>query len=105
VCIDAALDRELRFRCSGLSRAVRHQDPRTGADRHGFLNVLLATRASLDGAGRAEVTAVLEETDASAMTADDAALASAHRWFVSCDTDGVLDSVQSLVVLGRLQQP
>lgn len=104
VCIDAALDRELRFRCSGLGGAVRHQDPHTGADRHGFLNVLLATRASLDGAGRAEVAAVLEETDASALAADDAALASAHRWFVSCDTDSVPESVHDLVDLGRLQQ-
>ena len=65
-------------------------------------NVLLATRASLDGAGREEVAAVLEETEASALAGDDAALASAHRWFVSCDSDSVPASVHDLVDLGRL---
>ena len=41
------------FKCTaGLHNAVRHRDPDTGFEHHGFLNVLLATRASLDGAER-----------------------------------------------------
>lgn len=102
VCIDAALDRELRFRCSGLRRALPQRDPRSGLRRPGFLNVLLATRASLDGASRAEVSAVLEEIDATALTADDTALTSAHRWFTSFDTDSVTESLRDLVDLGWL---
>lgn len=105
-CIDATLDRELRFRCSGLHRALRGRDPSTGAVGHGWLNVLLATRAGLDGASRADISAVLEETRATVLTdrADEAGLASAHRWFTSADTDSVTDSVRDLVDLGLLSQ-
>ena len=35
----------------------------TGFEHHGFLNVLLATRTSLDGGGPEEVARVLDETD------------------------------------------
>ena len=53
--IDAALDRELRFKCTaGLHNAVRHRDPDTGFEHHGFLNVLVATArgCSTGGSGR-----------------------------------------------------
>ena len=56
--LDAALDRELPFKASaGLHHALRHRDDSTGLEHHGFLNVLLATRAAFDGAGRDEVVA------------------------------------------------
>jgi hypothetical protein len=104
-CIGAALDRELRFKCTaGLHRAVRHRDPDTGFEHHGFLNVLLATRASLDGAGAEDVVAVLEETDAAVLVeqATPDALASAHRWFTSFGSCSVLDPVADLEALGLL---
>ena len=102
-CIVAALDRELRFKCTaGLHHAVRHTDPETGFDHHGFLNVLLATRASLDGAGVDDVAAVLDTRDGVALTRDlDAdALTSARRWFTSFGSCSVLDPLDDLTKLG-----
>jgi len=102
-CIAAALDRELRFKCTaGLHHAVRHTDPQTGFDHHGFLNVLLATRASLDGAGVDDVAAVLDTRDGAALTRDlDAdALTSARRWFTSFGSCSVLDPLDDLTKLG-----
>src|SRR6478736_191679 len=59
--IDAALDRETPFKCTaGLHDAVRHTDPETGFEHHGFLNVLLATRVALDGG---DVEAALSSTE------------------------------------------
>jgi hypothetical protein len=106
--IGAALDRELRFKCTaGLHHALRHRDATTGFEHHGFLNVLTATRASLDGASLADVAAVLEETDAETLGrhADDAGLASARRWFTSVGSCSVLDPVDDLCGLGLLHRP
>jgi hypothetical protein len=104
-CIGAALDRELPFKCTaGLHHAVRHRDTTTGFEHHGFLNVLLATRASLDGDGPAEVADVLEDRDAGASTtATEAdALSSARRWFTSFGSCSVLDPVHDLSELGLM---
>ena len=67
-CLEAALDRELPFKCTaGLHHAVRNRDAETGFAHHGFLNVLLATRASLDGNSLEEVAGVLDDTDGPAL--------------------------------------
>ena len=105
ICIAAALDRELPFRCTpGPDHAVRQRDPATGSEQHGFLNVLLATRAGLDGAGTADVAAVLEETDADVLlsTADEPGLASARRWFVSSGSGDLPQAAGELSDLGLL---
>ena len=69
-CLGEALDRELRFKCTaGLHNAVRHRDEATGFEHHGFLNVLLATRASLDGETTDEVADTLELADPDAVRA------------------------------------
>jgi hypothetical protein len=102
-CIVAALDRELRFKCTaGLHHAVRHTDPQTGFDHHGFLNVLLATRASLDGAGADDVAAVLDTRAGAALARDPDAdgLTSARRWFTSFVSCSVLDPLDDLTKLG-----
>ena len=101
--IEAALDRELAFKCTaGLHHAVRRHDPAPGSAQHGFLNVLLATRASLDGE---DAAAVLAETDREAVLArvDEVgadALARARRWFASFGCCGVQDPYRDLVALG-----
>ncbi|HET8560436.1 MAG TPA: hypothetical protein VFL69_07970 [Marmoricola sp.] len=101
-CIDAALDRELPFKCTaGLHNAVRHRDEETGFEHHGFLNVLLATRATLDGE---DAAAVLEDTApaarAEALPPD--TLARTRRWFTSFGSCSVLEPHHDLVELGLL---
>ncbi|MCW2782935.1 MAG: hypothetical protein JWR35_3384 [Marmoricola sp.] len=102
-CIDAALDRELPFKCTaGLHNAVRHMN-RTDFERpvemHGFLNILLATRATLDGDDPVEVltaTDLTERLDA----ADFDLLASTRKWFTSFGSCSVLEPHEDLVELG-----
>jgi hypothetical protein len=100
--ISAALDRELPFKCTaGLHHAVRQTDPETGITHHGFLNVLAATRASLDGG---DAVAMLEETDGSALLAalDDDTLARTRRWFTSFGSCSILEPHDDLVDLGLI---
>lgn len=108
-CIEAALDRELRFKCTaGLHNALRHrvvEGFERPVDQHGFLNVLLATRAALDGGSAADVAAALETTDAAEVrrTLDAAGsdgLVSARRWFTSFGSCSVLEPLEDLVDLG-----
>jgi hypothetical protein len=107
-CIGAALDRELPFKCTaGLHRAVRHHDPGTGYEHHGFLNVLLATRASLDGAAVDEVARLLDEQSVPAVTTalgehGPDSLASTRRWFTSVGSCSVTEPLEDLRTLGLL---
>ena len=105
--VDAALDRELVFRCTaGLHRAVRRRAADTGLEDHGFLNLLLATARTWDGAGRDEVVAVLEERDAEVLVpaarAQGAGLSSARRWFASFGCSTVADPLADLISLELL---
>jgi hypothetical protein len=95
--LTAALDRELRFACTGGSaRAV------TGAPGPGFLNALVATRASLDGADLAEVAAVLEQTDPGTLLSgvEVAGLERARRWCTWWSSPDVAASAADLRTLG-----
>ena len=101
--IDAALDRELPFKCTaGLHHAVRHRAAETGFEHHGFLNVLLATRTALDGE---DVVTALEEHEAAVVVrrlqeVGSDALARARRWFTSFGCCGVHDPLEELLDLG-----
>jgi hypothetical protein len=54
----------LPFTCAtGVSRAVRHQDPNTLLQRHGFLNITLATLAAVTTGSHATVRDILADTD------------------------------------------
>ena len=62
--ICACRDRDLPFKLTaGLHHALRHTDPETGFTHHGFLNILVATAAAVDGAEVAEVAELLAATD------------------------------------------
>src|SRR6188768_2921697 len=95
--IDAALDRETPFKCTaGLHDAVRHTDPETGFEHHGFLNVLLATRVALDGG---DIEAALSSAEPANQLPAPEACASARRWFTSFGSCSVLDVHEDLVEL------
>jgi hypothetical protein len=106
-CIEAALDREMPFKCTaGLHHAVRHHDEVLDADQHGFLNVLLATRAALDGSSVDEIAEVLAVTDPSALTdgLDPDRLTSARRWFRSFGSCSIDEPIADLQHLGLLAE-
>ncbi|HET6153676.1 MAG TPA: hypothetical protein VFE15_12000, partial [Marmoricola sp.] len=100
--IDAVLDRELPFRCTGgLHHALTHTDPETGIAHLGFLNLLIGTRACLDGA---DAVAALREPAAYALLdgMDEAALGRTRSWFTGFSTRDVLEPHHDLVELGLL---
>ncbi len=107
-CIESALDRELRLKCTaGLHHALRHRDDTSGFEHHGFLNVLLATRATLDGACPRDVADLLDCSDPSILVnliarTGSAALMSARSWFTSFGSCSVSEPVEDLVGLGLL---
>lgn len=92
--INAALDRELPFKCTaGLHHAVRTEDG------HGFLNVLLATRADLDGE---DAVTVLDERDPQALLSrlDPDTMLRTRKWFTSFGSCSILEPHDDLVELG-----
>jgi hypothetical protein len=107
--INACLDRELPFKCTaGLHNAVRHT---AGSfEHHGFLNVLLATRASLDGASHDELIQLLEWRDglelaARARELTEERAASTRRWFTSfgsCSIEEPRQDLNTLNLMGDL---
>jgi hypothetical protein len=104
--IDAALDRETPFKCTaGMHRALRHRDPATGFEHHGFLNVLTATRRAFDGGATHEVAAILDEPDDAALIrlARDTDLVGGRRWFTSFGSCSVEEPLETLVAAGLLE--
>ncbi|MFD2081937.1 hypothetical protein SAMN05421678_101172 [Actinopolymorpha cephalotaxi] len=103
----ACLDRELPFKCTaGLHHAVRGSAG--GAEHHGFLNVLLATRFALDGADEPALVEALSDRDADHVAGqvralEDRAAASARRWFTSFGSCSVSDPLADLLRLRVLQ--
>jgi hypothetical protein len=107
----ACVKRGVAFKCTaGLHAAVRHTDPATGFEHHGFLNLLLATAALTSGAPAAVAADWLGETD------PDVLVAALHTWpadraagaraaFTSFGTCSVLEPVDDLVALGLLPAP
>lgn len=89
---------------AGLHHAVRNTDPHTGFEQHGFLNVLLATRYALDGAGADRVAAVLAERDGARIARElgdlppdvVGAVRTAFRSFGTCS---ILEPLEDLVAL------
>jgi hypothetical protein len=107
----ACVTRGIALKCTaGLHSAVRHRDPATGFEHHGFLNVLLAVDALAAGAPAVVALDRLGEADAGVLVsalrtwpADRAARARAV--FTSFGTCSVPEPVDDLVALGLLPAP
>ncbi|MFF1823548.1 hypothetical protein ACFVWG_39970 [Kribbella sp. NPDC058245] len=108
--ITRCLDVEVPFKCTaGLHNAIRHTDPATGFEHHGFLNVLLATRASLDGASHDELVQLLSWDDTlelaervRELTEDRAA--STRRWFTSFGSCSISEPLHDLTALNLMEE-
>lgn len=105
--VAAALDRECAFKLTaGLHHAVRHTSPE-GHERHGFLNVLLATQNLLAGADPAVAAQALARRDADGIATeisgwDDETVSRTRRWFRSLGTCSIDEPVTDLADLGLL---
>jgi hypothetical protein len=105
--LEEALADGLRFKLTaGLHHAVRHTDPATGFEHHGFLNVVLAVHAALTGSGD-DLAAILAERNASIVAAGIADLHEAARGlvrsrFLSLGTCSITDPIDDLRGLGLL---
>lgn len=113
--IVACVRRGVPFKCTaGLHRAVRHTDPGTGFEHHGFVNVTLATAAALDAAvtdpDPDTVAAILAERSPDELLRRCARLgpdgiAAARASFTSFGSCSVLEPVDDLTALGLLERP
>jgi hypothetical protein len=105
--LHAAVALDVPFKCTaGLHHAVRHTTGE-GFEQHGFLNVLLATAALLDGASERDAAFVLADRDGPRLAALAAKLTDAEAErvrgrFRSFGTCSVTEPLEDLVVLGAL---
>jgi hypothetical protein len=103
-----ALSGGLRFKLTaGLHHAVRHTDPMTGFEHHGFLNVVLAVHAALTDSD--DLAATLRERDASVVASavaelDEAARGLVRSRFLSLGTCSITDPIDDLRGLGLLEE-
>ncbi len=104
--IEAALDREVAFKCTaGLHHALRHRDEETGFEHHGFLNVLAATAQATRGVEVDDLAEILAEQEPGPFLEPDTEdeLVRARRWFTSFGSCSVLEPLQDLVDLGLVE--
>lgn len=97
--VSACLVHRVPFKLTaGLHHAVRHRDPDTGFEHHGFLNVLAAVAEGLSGASCTDLAGVLAERNprilVSAVTSGDPNLV--RRNFRSFGTCSISDPVADL---------
>ncbi|MBE3001577.1 hypothetical protein IDM40_23205 [Nocardiopsis sp. HNM0947] len=108
--LHAAVGAAVAFKCTaGLHHAVRHTSAE-GFEQHGFLNVLLATAALLDGATAGEAAEVLARREGHALAREAARLGDTgserlRTAFHSFGTCSVTEPLEDLVVLGLLPAP
>ncbi|MBV2156360.1 hypothetical protein [Kitasatospora sp. SUK 42] len=99
--------RGLPYKCTaGLHNAVRHTDPRTGFEHHGFLNVLLAAQET----DLRAAAAILAERDGevlakAARTLTDRQVTVIRNSFTAFGTCSIAEPLGDLAALGLLSSP
>lgn len=96
---------------AGLHHAVRNTDAATGFEQHGFVNVLVAVAASLEGADSAEASVVLADRDGAGLAASLTALPvgqaeqvrSVFRSIGTCSIDQPVSDLASLGLVEAAQ--
>lgn len=100
---------DLRFKLTaGLHNAIRHTDPRTGFEHHGFLNVILAVLDALDGAHDGDLADTLAIRDADEIAArigdiDAGGADRVRHYFRSFGTCSTSEPINDLNTLGLLE--
>jgi len=100
-------ERGVPYKCTaGLHHAVRHTDPVTGFEHHGFLNVLLASLAG-DRTVAADVLAERNGTVLAGAVGEltDPQIAYIRRFFTSFGTCSIAEPLEDLESLGLLAEP
>jgi hypothetical protein len=105
--LDAAVRGGIAFKLTaGLHDPVRHRDPATGFEHHGYLNVLLATDRALRGADVAEALADQDGVRVATAIAglDDSRAERIRQHFISFGTCSVTEPVDGLRRHGLLPE-
>ncbi len=90
---------------------LHHAQPTVGSDpdqpvQHGFVNLLVAVEALVEGASAAEAADLLRTSDAAQVSSwTDETVTRVRRRFRSFGCCGVLDPVNDLVTLGLVEEP
>lgn len=106
--IAQTVEQDLRFKLTaGLHNAIRHTDPTTGFEHHGFLNIVLAVHEALDGSG-GDLVATLAERDATTVAAavadlDQPECGLVRSHFLSIGTCSIDEAHDDLRGLGLLE--
>lgn len=106
--IAACVCRGRAFKCTaGLHHAVRHTDPATGFEHHGFLNVMAAIDAALRGGDSEDLAEMLRSRDGEDHAGrlrrlTPAEAGALRRTFLSFGTCSVVQPVDDLAALGLL---
>ncbi len=103
--IRACVAASVPFKCTaGLHNAVRHTDPETGFEHHGFLNIALAVAATLAGGDPEPVLAERDPADVAAAVGglDDVAAARARALYAGHGSCSIGEPAGDLLSMGLL---
>jgi len=106
--IAAAVAAGVPFKATaGLHHAIRNTDSRTRFEQHGFLNVMLAVQAALNGEAESRLARILSERDVAKIATEVSRLDSAQavalrRLFLSFGSCSVTEPLRDLEDLGLL---
>ncbi|WP_045741909.1 hypothetical protein [Actinoplanes rectilineatus] len=106
--IVAAVRADIGFKLTaGLHDPIRHRDPMTGFEHHGFLNVILAVARALQGHDAAQALADADGARvATAVSRIGAGTAAAvRRHFTGFGTCSITEPVDGLIRYGLLEDP